>query len=550
MRFLFAILSLFIAFSTSAQTKKSTSVSSSTISRPKLVVGIVVDQMRWDYLYRFNERFAADGGFKRFLNQGFTCENTLIPYLPTITACGHTCAYTGSVPAIHGIVANEWFDPQKGRKVYCAEDSSVSAVGFAAGTAGAMSPFNMKVTTVCDELRMATNFRSKTIGVAIKDRGAILPAGHAANAAYWYDGKSGNWITSTYYTNDLPKWVKDYNASKPVDKFYQKGWNTLYPINTYVQSTADDKPYEGKPLGSDQKGFPYDLKKFIGKNYGAISSTPFGNTMTREMAEAAVVNEQLGADGITDFLAVSFSSPDYIGHAFGPNSIELEDNYLRLDKELGSLFSFLDAKVGKGQYMVFLTADHAVAHVPGFMTENKLPGGRSAGSRWAKELGTILQDKFGAAGLIRNYSNHQVFLNHHIIDSMKLDEAAIKRTVIRYLNQQPEVFKVFALEEVMQAPLNKTLREMAVNGYNQKLSGDIQVMLQSNYMEGGSTGTTHSSWNPYDAHIPLLFYGWNIKHGKTNRETYMTDIAPTVAALLHIQMPSGSVGKVIEEVVK
>jgi hypothetical protein len=549
MRHILVALLLIIYSFAPAQTKTTTS-SPASLNRPKLVVGIVIDQMRWDYLYRYYDRYAADGGFKRFLNQGFSCENTLIPYVPTVTACGHTCIYTGSVPAINGIVGNGWFDPQRQKSVYCTEDSSVSAVGTAAGVAGAMSPRNMLVTSVCDELRLATNFRSKVIGVAIKDRGGILPAGHTANAAYWYDSRSGNWITSTYYMKELPQWVQQFNASKPADKYYDLGWNTLYPINTYVQSTADEKSYEGTPLGADQKKFPYDLKKFKGTNYGAIASTPYGNSITTDMAKAAITHEQLGADNITDFLAVSYSTTDYIGHAFGPNSIEQEDDFLRLDKDLGSFFSFLDSKVGKGQYLVFLSADHAVAHVPGFSKENKLPGGLAASSRWNQDLGKILQEKYGHAQLIRNSSNHQLYLNHHLIDSLKLDEEAVKKTIIRYLEKQPEIGQVFALDNLMQVPLNATLREMVANGYNQHLGGDIQILLQAGYMEGGATGTTHSAWNPYDAHIPLLFYGWNIKPGKTNRETYMTDIAPTIAALLRIQMPSGSVGKVIGEVMK
>jgi hypothetical protein len=513
-------------------------------------VGIVIDQMRWDYLYRFYDRYAADGGFKRFLNHGFSCENTMVPYVPTITACGHTCIYTGSVPALHGIVGNGWYDPQKQRSVYCTEDSSVATVGAEAGAPGSMSPRNLLVTTVCDELRLATNFRSKVIGVALKDRGGILPAGHSANAAYWYDSRNGNWITSTYYMKELPKWVKDFNAQKLVDKYYQLGWNTLYPINSYVQSTEDEKAYESIPFGAGQKAFPYDLKSFNGTNYGAIASTPYGNTLTVEMAKAAVINEQLGADAITDMLAVSFSSPDYIGHAFGPNSIEQEDDYLRLDKELGGFFNFLDAKVGKGQYVVFLSADHAVAHVPGFMKEHNLPGGVAPAGKWSQDLGKILQEQFGSSKLIVGNYNHQLYLNHPLIDSLKLDEAAIKKTIIRYLSRQPEVGQVFALDQLMEVPLNSRQRDMVANGYNQHLSGDIEVMLQSGYMEGGATGTTHSAWNPYDAHIPLLFYGWGVTPGKTNRETYMTDIAPTIAALLHIQMPSGCVGKVIEEVSK
>jgi len=551
MRFLLATLCfLLFCCMAPAQIKTSTSTPLVTVNRPKLVVGIVIDQMRWDYLYRFYDRYAADGGFKRFLNQGFSCENTMVPYVPTITACGHTCIYTGSVPAIHGIVGNAWYDPQKMRSVYCTEDSTVSTVGAPEGAPGAMSPRNMLVTTVCDELNLATNFRSKVIGIAIKDRGGILPAGHSAKAAYWYDSRNGNWITSTYYMKELPKWVQDINAQKLVDKYYGMGWNTLYPINSYVQSTADEKSYEAVPFGADQKGFPYDLKKFATTNYSAIANTPYGNALTIEMAKAALINEQLGADNITDMLAISFSSPDYIGHAFGPNSVEQEDDYLRLDKDLGSFFNFLDAKVGKGQYLVFLSADHAVAHAPGFMQEHNLPGGLAPSGRWITDLGKILNEKFGSSKLIIGNYNHQLYLNHPLIDSLKVDEAAIKKTIVTYLSRQPEVSQVFALDKLMEVPLPARIREMVANGYNQHLSGDIEVMLQSGYVEGYPTGTTHSAWQPYDAHIPLLFYGWHIAPGKTNRETYMTDIAPTVSALLHIQMPSGCVGKVIEEVAK
>jgi hypothetical protein len=550
MRLLLAMICfLLFGFIAPAQTKTSTAPTT-TVNRPKLVVGIVIDQMRWDYLYRFYDRFAADGWFKRFLNQGFTCENTMIPYVPTITACGHTCIYTGSVPAIHGIVGNGWYDPLKQRSVYCTEDSSVATVGAAAGIPGSMSPRNMLVTTIGDELNLATNFRSKVIGIAVKDRGGILPAGHSANAAYWYDSRNGNWITSTYYMKELPKWAQDFNNQKLVDKYYGMGWNTLYPINSYVQSTADEKKYEGTPFGPEQKGFPYDFKKFATTNYGAICSTPYGNAMTIEMAKAALTGEQLGADNITDMLAISFSSPDYIGHAFGPNSIEQEDDYLRLDKDLGSFFNFLDAKVGKNQYLVFLSADHAVAHVPGFSEEHKLPGGLAPSGKWIQDLAKILNEKYGSAKLIIGNYNHQLYLNHPLIDSLKLDEKAIKKTIVQYLNKQPEVGQVFDLDKLMEVPLTAKQRDMVANGYNQHLSGDIEVMLQPGYMEGAATGTTHSAWNPYDAHIPLLFYGWHVPAGKTNRETYMTDIAPTVAAMLHIQMPSGCVGHVIEEVTK
>lgn len=550
MRLLLAtICFLLFCFISPAQTKTATAAST-TVNRPKLVVGIVIDQMRWDYLYRFYDRYAVDGGFKRFLNQGFSCENTMVPYVPTITACGHTCIYTGSVPAIHGIVGNNWYDQQTKHYAYCTEDSTVSTVGAAPGIPGSMSPRNLHVTTIGDELNQATNFRSKVIGIAVKDRGGILPAGHSANAAYWYDSRNGNWITSSYYMKELPKWVQNFNGQKLVDKYYGMGWNTLYPINSYVQSTADEKSYEGTPFGTEQKAFPYNLKKFSNTNYAAICTTPYGNSMTVEMAKAAVIGEQLGADNITDMLCVSFSSPDYIGHTFGPNSVEQEDDYLRLDKELGGFFKFLDEKIGKGQYMVFLSADHAVAHVPGYSKEHKLPGGLAPAARWKEDLTKMLNEKFGSSKLIIGNYNHQIYLNHSLIDSMKLDQKAIKKAIIQYLIKQPEVGQVFDLANLMEVPLTAKQRDMVANGYNQHLSGDIQVMLQPGYIEGYATGTTHGAWNPYDAHIPLLFYGWNVPKGKTNREVYMTDIAATITAMLHIQMPSGCIGHVIEEVAR
>ena len=307
-RFIMFVIPVFFAAAVNAQYPASESALSNTsLQRPKLVIGIVVDQMRWDYLYRYYDRYAADGGFKRLLNGGFSCENTMIPYTPTVTACGHTCIYTGSVPAINGITGNDWFDYDKDNFVYCTEDDSAKTTGSNTAKAGQMSPRNLLVTTIGDELRLATNFRSKVIGLAIKDRGAILPSGHSANAAYWYDNVSGNWITSSYYRDELPGWVKDFNNQKLADKYYALDWNTLYPLDSYIQSAPPTKK------------FPYSLKQYAGKNYQVISATPYGNSFTIEMAKAAITGEGLGVDSITDMLTVSLSSPDYIGHTYGPN---------------------------------------------------------------------------------------------------------------------------------------------------------------------------------------------------------------------------------------
>ncbi|MEQ1800108.1 MAG: alkaline phosphatase family protein, partial [Lacibacter sp.] len=412
MRLLFSMLLFLLGFQCYAQ-KTTVKPSNSLVQRPKLVVGIMVDQMRWDFLYRYYDRYSAAGGFKRMLNKGFSCDNTLIPYVPTITCVGHSCVYTGSVPAINGMTGNGWWDYEKNKSMYCTEDKTVKTVGSNT-TAGEMSPRNMLTTTICDELKLATNFRSKVVGIAIKDRGGILPAGHSANAAYWYDGAKGKWITSTYYMNELPRWVNSFNDRNVVDAFYEKGWSTMYPLSTYVQSTKDENAYEGKPFGADQIGFPYDLKRFAGKSYGTVSSTPHGNTMTMMIAKEAVTGEAMGKDSITDFLAVSFSSPDYVGHAFGPNSIEVEDTYLRLDRDLGELFDFLDKTVGKGQYLAFLTADHGVAHVPGFMNENKMPAGLLDDNKMVADLNNLLKEKYNYSNLVLGGFNYEVCLNRNL----------------------------------------------------------------------------------------------------------------------------------------
>lgn len=517
-----------------------------SINRPKLVVGMVIDQMRWDYLYRYYSRYGS-GGFKRLINEGFSAENTFIPYTPTYTACGHASIYTGSVPAINGIIGNDWYDPQLGRNVYCAEDTSVTSVGSTT-MAGVMSPKNMLTTTITDELRLATNFQGKVIGISLKDRGSILPAGHSANAAYWFDGQTGDWITSTFYMSKLPAWVEDYNKIKLVNKFYEKNWPTLYPIETYTQSTADDKSYEGKARGEQSPVFPHPLKLYAGKNFEMIKSTPYGNTMTLDLAKLAILSEDLGKDNITDFLAVSCSSTDYVGHMYGPNSIEAEDTYLRLDKDLAEFFDYLDSKVGKGNYLFFLSADHGAAHVPGFMAEHKLPGGTIDDSPVVKELNTRLEAKFGIKQAIIKSMNNQIYFNHKNIENAKLDFDALKAFSIEFLKTQNGFVNAVDLNKVGASTLPEPIKTRITNGYNARRSGDIYFILQPNYFDSSSkTGTTHGSWNPYDSHIPCVFMGWNVKPGKTNKTHYMTDIAATLAAMLHIQMPSGCVGEPITE---
>jgi predicted AlkP superfamily pyrophosphatase or phosphodiesterase len=391
------------------------------LKRPKLVVGIVVDQMRWDYLYKFYSLYSESGGFKRMLNNGFSCDNAFIPYTPTVTAAGHTSVYTGSVPAIDGIVGNVWYEKLKNKVVYCADDDSVKTIG-AADNAGKMSPRNLVVTTITDELRLATNFSSKVVGLSIKDRGAIFPAGHVANAAYWYDPSVGNFITSSYYMDQLPAWVNNFNERKLPDSLYNLNWNLSLPEKVYLQHCgADEQLYERKPFGTDQKHFPYILSSFAKKDYSKISTTPHGNTLLENMAEAAIVSENLGRNVSTDFLAISFSSPDYIGHTFGPESWEQLDDYVKLDSTLGKLLSFLDKQVGNGNYLVFLTADHAVVNSPGFSVQHHLPGGTFNDDSFANQLKQSLFAKYKSQRIIKGYYEDQLLLNYAAIDSLRLN---------------------------------------------------------------------------------------------------------------------------------
>lgn len=518
-----------------------------SIKRPRLVVGIVVDQMRWDYLYRYYPLY-SEGGFKRILKEGFSCENTFINYLPSYTAVGHSTIFSGSVPAIDGLVGNDWIDQATGRHWYCTEDTTESSVG-SSSDAGKMSPRNLLVSTITDELRLASNFQSKVIGISLKDRAAILPAGHTANGAYWFDDASANFITSTYYMKSLPGWVNDFNKSNEPEKLVAKDWYTLLPLNSYTQSTRDDVPWEGTFGNEKSPVFPHHISELYKQHKDVIRVTPFGNTLTLDFAKAAIEGENLGSGLATDFLTINCASTDYVGHMFGPNSVEEEDVFLRLDKDLASFFTFLDNKVGKGNYLLFLTADHGVAHNIGFMKENKLPDGLFNTAVIGNNLNQSLAEKFGVAGLVTSTINYHISFDMKKIDSNRLDYEAVKKFTVQFLQKQPGISFAADIEQIGIASIPEPIKSMIINGYYSKRCGPIIMIPDPGWFAGAAKGTTHGSWNPYDAHIPLIFSGWHIQAGTTNREIYMTDISPTLAALLHIQEPNGSIGKVIGEVI-
>lgn len=465
------------------------------VDRPKLVVGLMVDQMRWDYLYYYYDKF-GEGGLRRLVDEGHSFENTMINYVPTVTAIGHSSVYTGSVPAFTGIAGNNFY--LNGTKVTSVTDPSVQTVG-SKSKEGQTSPRNLLTTTIGDMLKTATDYKAKVIGIALKDRASILPAGHAADAAYWWDTSAGHFITSTYYMTELPDWVKKTNKLVAV-----------------------------KP-GTD------------------VKTSVEGVTKTFQMAEAALQNEQMGKDDITDLLAVSVSSTDAIGHEYGTRGDENYAVYMELDRQLAKFFSILDSEVGKGNYLLFFTADHGAAHNPNVLKRNKI---RAGGLELWEKLPKIeqqLQSEFGIGEkLILDEDANRIYLNHEAIAKSGKSLDDVKKALIEKLQKIDHVLYAIDYDKVLTTSVPQPLRERIVNGYNINRSGDIFVVAEANWenVSNGADyrGTTHGMWNPYDSHIPFVLMGWNVTPGQSHEQAHIVDIAPTICAMLHIQMPDACVG--------
>ncbi|HET8810425.1 MAG TPA: alkaline phosphatase PafA [Flavobacteriaceae bacterium] len=516
---------------------------------PKLVVGVVVDQMRYDYLTRFWKKFGEEG-FKRLVSEGFNLKNNHYNYVPTFTAPGHASIYTGTTPATHGIISNYWYDKFAKKGVYCVADTTVKPVGTES-PAGKMSPHRMLVTTVADQNRLHTQMRGKTIGISLKDRSAILPAGHTANAAYWFHGENeGKFISSSFYMDELPTWVQNFNASDAAEN-YLKVWDTYQPIETYTESGADlnnfEHGFEGKPTAT----FPYDLVELKTKNEGfsILKSTPFGNSLVTDFAIAALEGENLGQDETTDFLTVSFSGTDYVGHNFGVNSKEVEDTYIRLDREIAKLLNVLDTKIGKGNYTLFLTADHGGIHVPAYLKTQQIPAGYFDSDSLETAVNNFLMKAYGVDGLVENLSNNQLFFDYHVLKENNIPRKNLQTHLMHFLLQYPKINKVFTRKTFQNANFTEGIGTLIQNGFHQKRSGDVVYVLEPAYISYSHKGSTHGSGMNYDTHVPLIFFGNGIEHGETTKRTEITDIAPTISALLGIAFPNGATGNVLHYVI-
>ena len=515
---------------------------------PKLVVGIVVDQMKYQYLTKFWVHY-SDGGFKRLINNGFNAKSNHYGYAQTSTGPGHTTVATGTHPGVHGIIGNNWFDKKSKKSIYCVDDFNYKTVGSKTSH-GEKSPSNLLTTTLSDENRVATNFKGKTIGVAIKDRGSILSSGHTANAAYWFDSKEGSFITSTYYLTDLPLWAEEFNKSRHIDS-YLKPWDTYYDISTYTESSSDNNNYESNFSGEENPVFPHNFKIKNDKTgeayYGSLASTPFGNSLVSDFSIKAIEGEELGKDNITDFLLIDFSSTDYVGHQFGAHSKEVQDTYIRLDMEIERLLNYLDANIGKNKYTLFLTADHGATDAPGFLKDNKIPVNYFSSKKFKHYIEKSLIKELGSKYIILGNSNQQIYLNHELIDKLNLNLDVVKKSIINTIQSYPGIDNVYSSEQILGGS-DDHFMNLIKNGFNSNISGDIMYTMMPNWTYYRK-GSTHGRRFNHDTHVPLILYGNGIKKGSISRKTDVIDIAPTVASVLGINSPNGSTGQVIFEAI-
>lgn len=512
--------------------------------QPKLVVGIVIDQMREDYLTRFSYHYSEDG-FKKLMKEGYVFNNMHFNYAPTYTGPGHASIFTGATPYNHGIIANDWYDRNLQKEVYCAGDPDYTTVGSESKN-GKMSPHRLLSSTIADQISLSQQFDNRSFGISIKDRGAIFPAGHSGQA-YWYDKKTGDFITSTFYQKQLPDWVQTFNQDKKASAYMQKVWHPLHPLKSYTASGKDLLPYEAG-YEENKPQFPYRLGN-LEKPFEALPATPFGNSLLKDFALQLLRNTDIGRSKSNDFLSISFSSTDYVGHQFGPNSKELQDTYVRLDRDIAAIIAELDSTIGRDNYVLFLTADHAAADVPQYLKDHNIPAG-TFHKNVRPELEAKMDEKYGAEDWIQSISNKQVFLNPEACTMKKVSPKKARKFIAQHLLQYDGISKTYTTEQMKYLPYAaQGLTGLLKKGYNQQRSGDVLIVFEPGWFASTyDKGTTHGSAYPYDTHVPMIWLGSEIPTGKNFEKQSITSIAPTLSFLLDITLPNSSFAAPLEEI--
>ncbi|HUX59598.1 MAG TPA: alkaline phosphatase family protein [Bacteroidales bacterium] len=519
--------------------------------KPRLVIGIVVEQLKYDQLEKFRDKL-GENGIKRLINEGTYFKNASFEYMLTQSAPGHATISTGAEPSYHGITSDNWYLPLRNELIFCSKDIAVNPVG-GSFESGLHSPVNLQASTFSDELEMATNKKAKVFGVGLKENSAIFSAGHAADGAYWFDNATGTWMSSTYYIDTLPAWVNDFNAMKFSESYLNNTWSLFRPEQDYSNCLADSNIFETGFNGINY--FPYDLKKLRSKgivgfrnDFSLLRETPFGNSLTTNLAIKLIENEGLGRDDITDYISICYASTDYIGHRFGPSSVEMGDAILRLDDEVKILLAYLNDSIGKKNILIYFTAAHGVSEVPAVLENSRIPAGYFKQNQALQLLRSYLNAVYGEGDWVKGYSERQVFLNRTLIEDARLSLEEVQKKVARFLVQFTGVAAAYPYSAFEANDFGNGNLKRIINNFTPQRSGDVIVTLNPGWVEKeGASITNHNSPYEYDSHVPLIWYGWSVNRATVTRKVNMTDIAATLSSLCKVPYPNACTGEPLFE---
>ena len=522
--------------------------------KPRLVIGIVVEQLRYDQIEKFRSRL-SENGIRRILNEGTYFQNASFQYMLTQSAPGYATISTGTEPSLHGITSDNWYLPLKNELIYCTKDIAVNPVG-GSFEAGLHSPVNLQSSTFSDELKMATNRKARVYSIGMKESSAILSAGHAADGVFWYDNSSGTWMTCTYYADSLPVWVTDFNALDLSASFLNNPWSPLRPSEDYSDCLPDSNLYESGFAGRNY--FPYDLKKLSAKgsnngrrDYSLLRETPFGNSFTTNFAIRLIEKEKLGKDDVTDYLSICYSSTDYIGHRFGPSSVEMGDAIYRLDHDIADLLSFLNDSLGKKNILIYFTSAHGISEIPTVLEKNRIPSGYFKQNQALQLLRSYLNAVYGEGDWVKGYSEKQIFLNRTLIEDARIPIEEIQKKVSRFLVQFSGVASAYPFSAFEANDFGNGNLKRIINSFSPQRSGDVIVTLNPGWVEKEEGYVTnHNSPYEYDSHVPLIWYGWVVNRSTVSRKVNMADIAVTLSTLCKVPFPNASVGEPLFEILR